>query len=267
MDTRTYRRHQREKRHKGRVVALTVFADGVQCQNVSFYTLIIKVNDLNCGVRAKTFLNGAALRKPDLNQFLQELIVDLNNLWNDGIQAEKFGELVFPFVQEFIMDGKARPDLLLLQSNCNTKNHCNQCYVKGRTMPFKNGRCRVFVHTEEVIRKRSHEESQLVADAIACDDLTENDLPYNGIKIRTPLYDLALINIIQQVPSLEPMHTFFAGFVRRDFESMQFYPNRHLSCFLPLFRREILQSRMDAVHINSNFNLKFSSEGSTLFPK
>lgn len=255
MDGQTYRRHQQSKTSR-RVLSLTIFADGVKCEDTAFTTLIVKVNDLDCDIRSKTFLNGAALGiKPNLNQFLNELVADLKELWMNGIEAEKYGERVYPFMQDFILDGKARPEILL-QSHCNTLNHCNQCYVKGQSIPSnksERGNCWVFIHSAESPKRRSHNESQLVADAIASGDLNEQDLPFNGIKGRTPLYDIPLINIIQQVPSLEPMHTFFAGFILRDFESMQTYSNRALSCYLGLLQREVLQSRMNAVFPNSNF--------------
>lgn len=48
------------------------------------------------------FLNGAALSdKPNLLQFLGELIRELNVLWEKGIYAERNGEIVYPYLHCF----------------------------------------------------------------------------------------------------------------------------------------------------------------------
>ena len=211
-DSRIYKKFQKLK-PGNRVVSLSVFADGVEDLNKKFYTLIVKVNDLNCKVRAKTFLSGAALSsKPNLEQFLRELIDDLNRLWLDGIFVERSGIMVFPYLHCFLLDGKARPDFLLL-SHCNTKHFCNGCYVEGYHTPKGGGFCHVFEHGREAIRFRSHRESAALAESIRNGDIAPSELPKFGFKGRSPLFDISYLDIVKQVPPLEPMHTYLAGTV------------------------------------------------------
>lgn len=251
-DSKIYKKFQKLKPGK-RVVSLTVFADGVENLNQKFYTLIIKVNDLNCKVRAKTFLNGAALSsKPNLEQFLRELIDDLNRLWENGIFVKRSGTTVFPYLHCFLLDGKARPDFLVL-SHCNTKHFCNGCYVEGYHTRKGAGFCHVFEHGREVLRLRTHHESAGIAESIQNGQIAPSEIPMFGFKGRSPLFDICYLDIVKQVPPLEPMHTYLAGTVKRDFQSMQDASNKGLPCFISPALRATLQRRIDQVRINSNF--------------
>ena len=256
-DSKIYKRFQSKKPSK-RIISLTLFADGVEKLNQKFYTIMAKVNELDCTARSRAFLSGAALSsKPNLEQFLSELISELNELWENGVFAKKFGGQVYPYLHSFLLDGVARPDFLHL-SHHGAKHFCTGCYVEGRVVAKGDGHSRIY-HYREEFELRKHRDSQSIVDKIQDGNILPSDLPYYGFKGRSPLFDIKHFNTVKQIPPLEPMHTYLGGTVLRDFTSMQSPANKQLPCFLSSAQRDVLQQRMNKVHLNKNFKRTLGS--------
>lgn len=250
-DSAVYRDFHRQKRGS-RVVALDLFADGVCLQKKSFYTLIVKVNDLDSDVHAKTLLNGAALSaKPNLRQFLGPLVEEANELWKNGVYAERYGETVYPYIHTVLLDGKARPEMMEM-SQFNSARFCTGCYVEGEQFRTDaGGTARYFVHGEH-LTPRTHEDSKAVACAIEAGLIPSSERRL-GIKGKSLLYEIKYLNLVHQVPPMEPMHSIIGGYVKRDLESMMTSANKHLDCFIPPSLRQVLQRRLNLIRVNSNF--------------
>ena len=255
-DSEIYKRMQEEKGDE-RVIALIAFADGVSDQKRTFNNLIVKIFDLDTTTRLKTFLNGAAMsHSPNLEQMLGEFIAKLNKIWEKGIFIRKLNSKVYPYLHCMILDGQARPDYLM-QSHHGAECFCNACLVKGKVVSKGRGHTRIFEHGTEAPIHRTHEMSSAVAEAKSL-GLVRNKKPFDGIKDRTPLYDITYLDIVKQIPAFESMHTIFGGMVKRDYESMlSCSPNR---CSLNKNQKALVQERMNKiqefVNVPQNTQLK-----------
>lgn len=250
MDSKIYKQFK-NKKIDGRIVALNVFADGVSKNLQTFNTLIVQLYDLDTPIRLKTFLNGAAKsHSPNLNQMLDPFIDSLNNLWKNGIFIKKINKKVYPYLHCFLLDGQARPDYLM-QSHHGAEFFCNGCLVKGRVVKMGAGHSRIYPYGEEDPQKRTHEMSKSVADGIEGKQLKK--LPFDGIKGRTPIYNIEYLDVVTQIPPFEPMHTIF-GIVKRDLNSMNsISPN---ICSINKNLKLILNQRISILKKYVNSNLK-----------
>ena len=253
MDSKIYREFQK-KRPDGRVVALIAFADGVTDQRQTFNTLIIQVYDLDTSVRLKTFLNGAAMsHSPNLNQMLDEFICALNRLWDEGIVCQKSTKRIYPYLHCFTLDGQARPDYLML-SHHNAECFCNGCLVEGKVIPSGKGYMRAFEHNAEKPIIRTDLMSRSVAEGIEHGRVDRRNIPFDGIKGRSPILDINYFDLILQVPPFEPMHTIMGGIVKRDYTSMQ--SSNSSGCYFNKAVRNVLHERMIKIRSYVNDNLK-----------
>lgn len=165
--------------------------------------------------------------------------------------AEKFGQLVYPFVQSFFLDGKARPDFLV-QSSFNTSYGCQSCLVVGERVSSGRGHCQIFPQSETILLRSKEDNLRAI-------ELVKNSSsPVLGLKGRSPLYSLDHFDPTVQVPD-KPMHYPWLGIVKPRFLSMQKFSFRHLDCFVPLAKRKILNDRIGKISVNSNFKRRLES--------
>lgn len=110
-----------------------------------------------------------------------------------------------------ILDGQARPDYLL-QSHHGAECFCTRCLIKGRIVPKGKGHVRIFEYNKEDALQHTHSMSEAVAQF---KDKSSDRTPFDGIKGKSPLYDVDYLNIVEQIPSFESMHTIFGGTIKK----------------------------------------------------
>ena len=186
---------------KKEICSITIFTDGVPLSNGNgIWTLFVKVNNLECPINSKVFLNSCyyGSSKPVVEFFVKDLIEELNSLYAEGILLRN-GKRVFVVLTLFLLDSAARP-AFLCHTSFNGSYGCLTCLAEGKVIKSGDGWARVYTADEPAAERtlESHRDCLLLI-------ANGHSPPVLGVKDRSPICNLSYFNYISSTP-LEAMH-------------------------------------------------------------
>lgn len=218
------------------ICSLTIFIDGVRMPFGKFqlYNLFVKVNNLDTDVYTKSFLLSAFVgdSKPLVNFYLDDIIVEINHLFDNGIFVKKYNKVIYPVVTVNLFDLVARHQFLC-HISFNTTYGCVRCLAKGEQIKTTKGHSHIYLPEEnaELRTLDYHEGIFKLLDSGA-------QPPLSGVKEKSPITEIKYQDYLtSSIP--EPMHL-FGGILKRNFES--FLNCRSYRCFVK--KSEILENRI-----------------------
>lgn len=184
--------------------------------NLSHTNLFIKINNLDCDISTRSFLNSCSIQPKKLDEskiefYLNDLIDELNYLYENGIYINRLKKKVYPVITLNLFDLVARHQFMFHQS-FSAFFGCVRCLKKGETCICKNGHSHIY-QPDEVAELRTPELNNGIFKLI------ENEIqrpPILGIKGKSPLTRISYQNYLTST-GLEPMHLiggiFFLRFI------------------------------------------------------
>ena len=109
-----------------KVITIQTSSDGValsDCSNIQIWTLFFKINELDVKEDDKVFLFGCYIgdKKPEVDYYLDQLVSELNEFYDDGLFVQKLNQTVYPLALNCILDLPAKAHYL------NHIAHNGQC--------------------------------------------------------------------------------------------------------------------------------------------
>jgi hypothetical protein len=249
IEERLVRRELNEKKED--VLFLSAHCDGIPVFGncTQLWIIQFKVEDLNSREEESTFLHSSYVttKKPKAEFIFENMVNELNTLFEKGVFIEKLNKVVFPALTKMMFDLGCKYSLTN-RSNFNGEFGCFDCYAPGERIPVGNGTARIYRFSNYDLR---------TADSTQHDTfLVENGFesaPFKGIKGKNVLSRLSYITVDKLIIN-ETMHSLFCnGHIQRSFKSMQNFNFRNYNFFIPKEFRFIIDSRINNLNVNSFF--------------